>query len=152
MSNNIRIERMILDDGTIYAIALEEFDDAAWAMEVFNEFINDSCGYFFKAYQNDEIAGFCSMYHNTMKAQHFCKIMDLRVKQAFRRRGIAKALMLEVLDLAKKLGLDRTKLEVDTKSGAVKLYESLGFQIEEIEKNFYDDGADAYIMWRYESI
>ena len=46
-----------------------------------------------------------------------------------------------MLDTAKELGLDRTKLEVDTKSKAVKLYESLAFIIEETEKSFYDNGS-----------
>lgn len=150
MSNDIRVEKMSQDDSEIYAREIEEFDDAEWAFEVFNEFVNDPYGYFFKAYYCGEIAGFCSMYHNTMNAKHFCKIMDLRVKKDFRRKGVARALMLEVLAWAKRLGLDVTKLEVDTKSGAVKLYESLGFQIEKTEEKFYDDGADAYIMWRYE--
>lgn len=150
MSNNIRIERMMSEDIGVYSMELQVFDDAAWALNIFNEFINDPYGYFFKAYWNDEIAGYCSMYYNTMHTQHYCKIMDLRVKQAFRRKGIAKALMLEMLDVAKELGLDRAKLEVDVKNnGAIKLYEDLGFHVEETEKGFYDDGSDAYIMWRY---
>lgn len=105
---------------------------------------------FLRLILDDEPAGFCSVYYNTMNMHHFCKIMDLRVKPVFRRKGVARALMLEVLNLAKQLGLDRIKLEVETQNVALELYKSLGFEIEGIEKAFYDDGTDAYIMWRCE--
>lgn len=148
----IRIERMTPADTSGYATELAVFEDAAWALDVFNELIDDPCGYFYKAYYGDEQAGYASMYHNTMHAQHYCKIMDLRVKPAFRRKGIAKALMLTMLDTARDLGLNRAKLEVGiTNDGAFKLYETLGFKTEETEEDFYDDGTAAYVMWREES-
>ena len=70
---------------------------------------------------------------------------------AFRRKGIGKTLMQKMLDTAKELRLDRAKLEVSTKNPAVKLYEALGFKIEEFHENYYDkSGDEGYIMWWYD--
>ena len=83
----------------------------------------------------------------------YCKIGNIAVEKDFRRKGIGNALTLKVLETAKNLGVNRTKLEVCTKNyEAIKLYEALGFQIESTEKGFYDDGDDAYIMWHYSFI
>ena len=157
MNETIRIEKMTIDDiPAAYAINLEANKDDPWPMEWFKEDFNgvdpeEPTPYWFLAYYQDELAGFCGMYHNTSFAQHYCKIGTLAVSPAFQRKGIGKALMQKVLDTTKELGLDRAKLEVSTKNPAVKLYEALGFKIEEFHEKYYDkSGDDGYIMWWYD--
>jgi len=155
MSETLRIEKMTRGEiDAAYALYLSDVDDdpERYLINWFNETIDDPYGYFFAAYWGGEFVGWCGMYHQTAFATHYCKIGNIVVKKDFRRKGIGRALMLKMLGTAEKLGLDRTKLEVDTENGAVRLYESLGFQIEETEERFYDDGSDAYIMWRYSTI
>jgi ribosomal protein S18 acetylase RimI-like enzyme len=160
MSGFIRIEKMAPGDiGAAYALYLDNSDDDTerYVIDWLNETVGDPYGYFFAAYVGDELAGWCGMYHNTpisnpdITTPDYCKIGNIVVKKDYRRKGIGKSLVMKMLDTAKELGVYRTKLEVDTISDAVRLYESLGFKIEETVEMFYDDGSDAYIMWRYDN-
>lgn len=138
------------DIDAVYAMELEVFDDAPWPRDWFDEGVNDPDGYYFLAYSDSILVGYCGMYNVTSKTPNYCKIAKLAVKQDFRRRGIGNLLMHKMLDTAEQLGLDTVKLEVSTKNGAVKLYRSLGFKIEETIENYYEkSGEDAYIMWRF---
>jgi acetyltransferase len=62
-------------------------------------------------------------------ALHRAEVCKLLVHQRARRRGIARALMLELLRVAREI--NRTTLVLDTREGDPSnvLYQSLGFQI-----------------------
>lgn len=62
-------------------------------------------------------------------ALHRAEVCKLLVHQKARRRGVARALMLELLRVAR--DLNRTTLVLDTREGdpSNNLYQSLGFQI-----------------------
>jgi acetyltransferase len=62
-------------------------------------------------------------------ALHRAEVCKLLVHQKARRRGVARALMLELLHVAR--DLNRTTLVLDTREGDASnhLYQSLGFQI-----------------------
>jgi len=150
MFEGLRIEKLISENiDMVYDLYKTAFGERSSTLEWLNDSLTDPDAYIYVAYLADEFVAFCGMYHNTSITPHYCKIGNIVVKEKFRGKGIGKTLMKKMLDTAKELGLDRIKLEVDTKSNAVKLYESLGFIIEKTEKNFYDNGADAYVMWRY---
>lgn len=58
-----------------------------------------------------------------------CHISDLVVETAFRRRGIAKALMAEAEKKAKALGAERVSLTVwNFNESARELYDALGYE------------------------
>lgn len=60
---------------------------------------------------------------------HFPEVNALGVADAYRRRGVARALMTAAADMAKAMGGDRLGLAVEAdNTPAVRLYESLGFQ------------------------
>ena len=158
MNECINIRKMTASDiDVVYSLHLSDSDNDPnrYVIDWLNETVDDPCGYLFVAFWGDELAGYCGMYHNTstsnpeIQTSDYCKIGNIVVKSCYRRRGIGKSLMLKMLDTAKKFGVGKVKLEVDTKSEAVELYKSLGFQIKETEKSFYDDGDDAYIIWHY---
>ncbi len=52
------------------------------------------------------------------------------VRRPWRRRGLARALLVQSIEMFKAMGMAETALGVDTQnpSGALKLYESLGYQ------------------------
>jgi len=160
MSDIFTIAKMTAGDiGAAYALHLGSSDDdpSGHVIEWLNETVDDPFGHFFVAYWGDDMVAYCGMYHNTpisnpeISSPDYCKIGDIVVKKEFQGKGIGKRLILKVLETAKELGVGRTKLEVETTNErAVKLYESLGFKIEETVEGFYDDGADAYIMWHHQ--
>ena len=151
MGETLKIEKMTRDEvSSAYVLYLSEWaDPEGHQMNFFDETIDDPDGYFFVAYWSGEMAGWCAMHHGRDSDTPYCKICNMIVKKDFRRKGIGRALMLKMLDIADKLGPDRTLLEVDTENVALKLYESLGFRIVKTVERFYDYGGDAHKMCRY---
>jgi ribosomal-protein-alanine N-acetyltransferase len=75
-------------------------------------------------------------------------ITNLAVDRAHRRRGIARFMLTEILADARRRGLRTVYLEVrPTNTGALSLYQSLGFQVVGRRKGYYyDTGEDALVM------
>jgi ribosomal-protein-alanine N-acetyltransferase len=75
-------------------------------------------------------------------------ILNLAVASAWRRRGIARALVVEGIKLAQKKGATRAFLEVRASNReAQKLYSSLGFTGTFIRRDYYDlPVEDAVVM------
>lgn len=63
----------------------------------------------------------------------------ISVKKDYRGFGIGTKLMMEMLDLLKKLGYSKTSLAVQKANYAVKMYEKVSFEI-------IDENEDEYIM------
>ena len=59
----------------------------------------------------------------------------------FRSRGYGRAMMKAILELLKEKGYEKVSLSVQKENYAVKMYQSLGFQI-------WDDRDEEYIMIR----
>ncbi|GAB3942319.1 ribosomal protein S18-alanine N-acetyltransferase [Corynebacterium tapiri] len=78
-----------------------------------------------------------------------CEIHTIGVDPAFQRRGIARELMAQLLGAADDAQAP-TFLEVRTDNEpAIALYQSLGFEITGVRKNYYQpSGADAFTMLR----
>lgn len=75
-------------------------------------------------------------------------IVNIAVRQAYRRRGIGELLLLELLNLAIEKGANIITLEVrKSNTRAQKLYKKYGFDIKGIRRGYYlDDKEDAVIM------
>jgi ribosomal-protein-alanine N-acetyltransferase len=75
-------------------------------------------------------------------------IHNVAVHTAFRRHGIARLLLEQVISEARGRSLSRVTLEVrQSNIPAQRLYESLGFVIMGIRRGYYsDDGEDALAM------
>jgi tRNA threonylcarbamoyl adenosine modification protein YeaZ/ribosomal-protein-alanine acetyltransferase len=79
---------------------------------------------------------------------------NLAVVPSVRRRGLARRLLLEVLDAVRAAGDTRLTLEVRaTNAAAQALYRSEGFRLAALRRGYYrDNGEDALVMeWRPES-
>ncbi len=90
------------------------------------------------------VAGYI-VYWNVEDEMH---ILNLAVSSAFRRRGIAKLLVLSALRRAAHKGATRAFLEVRaSNTPAQKLYSSIGFTGSFVRRNYYDDPIeDAVVM------
>jgi ribosomal-protein-alanine N-acetyltransferase len=75
-------------------------------------------------------------------------IHNVAVHTGFRRHGIARLLLEQVISEARSRCLARVTLEVrQSNIPAQRLYESLGFAITGVRRGYYsDDGEDALAM------
>jgi ribosomal-protein-alanine N-acetyltransferase len=75
------------------------------------------------------------------------QIANVAVHEDFRRRGLARQLIMHVCDLAQRRNYRVAHLEVRrSNTAAWQLYESLGFQITTVRRNYYGPGEDALLM------
>jgi len=77
-------------------------------------------------------------------------VMNIAVEPAYRRRGIATALLDRLFELTAEDGRRGYTLEVRVSNAhAIALYERLGFQGRGIRRGYYTDNReDALIMWK----
>ena len=77
-------------------------------------------------------------------------VMNVAVIDAFRRRGIASTLLERLFDVTATDPRRGYTLEVRiSNTGAIKLYEQLGFEARGVRRGYYTDNReDALIMWR----
>jgi ribosomal-protein-alanine N-acetyltransferase len=77
-------------------------------------------------------------------------VMNIAVDPNVRRAGVATALLVRLFELTTGDGRRGYTLEVRvSNTGAINLYERLGFQPRGIRRGYYTDNReDALIMWR----
>jgi ribosomal-protein-alanine N-acetyltransferase len=77
-------------------------------------------------------------------------VMNVAVAHAFRRRGIAVALLERLFEVTASDPRRGYTLEVRVSNhGAIALYERLGFEARGVRRGYYTDNReDALIMWR----
>ena len=77
-------------------------------------------------------------------------VTNVAVHPEYRRLGIGRRIMNELMDRARSRGATRMTLEVRrSNTGAQRLYEELGFVAKGIRKGYYADlKEDAIIMWK----
>lgn len=115
-----------------------------WSLAMFVLELSKPSGVCLAAVENHRIAGYlvCSRYADVWH------LMNIAVDPPARRRGIATALLEEMITRA---GEDASyTLEVrPTNTQAIALYERFGFRSAGMRRRYYQDtGEDALIMWR----
>jgi ribosomal-protein-alanine N-acetyltransferase len=86
-------------------------------------------------YRKKVIGYLCADYKG-----HEARILNLAVHSEFRRRSVATLLMNETERRLKKRGCVFVYLKVrPSNNGAQRFYESLGFRVETVRKNYYGD-------------
>ena len=117
-----------------------------WSAKAFEEAIGKPDALYLAALEGDEILGYCGAYVILDEAD----INQVAVKASFRRQGIGKKLLEELLRQLEAQGIKAVTLEVrKSNRAAVALYESFGFVLEGQRKNFYEKPTeDAWIMWK----
>ena len=98
------------------------------------------------AFRGDTLVGyaFVSRY---VDAWH---VMNVAVADAYRRRGIASALLERMFEVTAADPRRGYTLEVRvSNAGAIKLYEEVGFRPRGVRRGYYTDNReDALIMWK----
>ena len=117
-----------------------------WSEKSFLDAIRDRNTLYLVAEDCGKIVGMCGLWQSFDEAD----VMNVAVDPAFRRCGVADALMGNLFLLGKERGISAFTLEVRSSNRpAIALYEKLGFVTEGIRKNFYSKPVeDALIMWK----
>jgi [ribosomal protein S18]-alanine N-acetyltransferase len=96
---------------------------------------------------NETVVGFGGVLHQVGEAH----ITNIAVAHAWRRQGIARALMVELLTAAVAGGAVSATLEVRVSNdSARRLYHQFGFAPVGIRPAYYPDGESAVIMWAHD--
>jgi ribosomal-protein-alanine N-acetyltransferase len=85
----------------------------------------------------------------TLQAEGDLGELSVRVAEHWRRRGLATALLRELLA---RVGGDTAQITLEVRrsnAGAIALYDGFGFRTAGLRRRYYqDNGEDALIMWR----
>jgi mycothiol synthase len=94
------------------------------------------------AWDGDQIVGMVLNFLNQEENEEYERqrgyTEDICVRRPWRKRGLARALLTRSLQMFQDMGMDNAALGVDTQnlSGALNLYESVGFRIEKRHSSF----------------
>ena len=90
--------------------------------------------------------GCCGLWKSFEEAD----ICNVAVREGYRRQGVARRMLLFLMDLGSRAGIERYTLEVRRSNlPALRLYEKLGFSVEAVRRNFYENPAeDALLLWK----
>jgi [ribosomal protein S18]-alanine N-acetyltransferase len=113
----------------LYAIEQQCFDEEAFSKQQINYLLSDYNTISLLAKVEDVTAGFVITHLEIDDASFFGHIITLNVASAFRRKGIAQALLGEIENLLKQKGISECRLEVrENNSAALKLYKKQGYK------------------------
>jgi ribosomal-protein-alanine N-acetyltransferase len=122
-----------------------EIFPSPWSMESFIGEINNEAANYIVMTHDDEVIGYGGMW-KVLDEGH---ITNIAVTKSFQGKGLGRALVEEMIDMAEKLGIKHVTLEVRVSNEkAIGLYKKLGFEIAGTRKRYYaDNNEDAYVMW-----
>ena len=143
-------------------LALREFtnDHVAGALEIERrvftdpwtaEFFRGELGHSMLYARVAELDGRLAGYSMAWLGSGVGHLGNLAVAPGFRRRGVARALVLDLLDQARRRDVDQITLEVRSSNFAAQwLYRAHGFRLAGLRRGYYrDNGEDALVLeWR----
>ena len=117
-----------------------------WSLEsLVSALANELC-VFFVATNGQEVAGYCGMHHIIDEGH----ILNLAVNVFYRRQGVARALLGELIGYAQQHSFALLTLEVRASNApAIALYSAAGFERVGLRKGYYKHPPeDAVLMSR----
>ena len=84
---------------------------------------------------DDQIVGWCDIIRKPMDGFRHTGRMGMGVLPEYRGAGLGRRLLMDTLDAARSIGIERVELEVfASNSSAIALYRKLGFVVEGTKK------------------
>ena len=127
-------------------VRIESTFRAPWTREMFLQELRqrDELAYSLVAVIDERVVGYALNWFVADEVH----IVNLAVHPHWRRRGIARYLLREVFDTARRRGMVIATLEVRCNNQpAIELYQSIGFREVALRKKYYaDNGEDALVM------
>ncbi|MBP5177639.1 MAG: ribosomal protein S18-alanine N-acetyltransferase [Clostridia bacterium] len=129
------------DNAEIAAIEKQSFADP-WSEDMFDPFFLTDTFYGLVAVEDGRIAGYVGAVYIFETAD----VVNVCVEKSYRRRGIAKRLLSDLVRDLSGMGVTRFLLEVRRSNApAIALYENCGFKKTGERKRYYEDTEDALI-------
>jgi ribosomal-protein-alanine N-acetyltransferase len=144
---NVQLRALETDDLEAVERIERESYPTPWSRSMFaTELAKPSSICFGAHVQNGELVGYL-IVSRYVDAWH---IMNIAVAHDYRRRGIAEALLERLFSVTADEAQRGYTLEVRvSNTGAIRLYERLGFTARGVRRGYYTDNReDALIMWR----
>ncbi len=136
--------RLMTEDDLAEVVALEKrCYPTPWSLQQFVAELENPVAAIILCEQNGELAGYVCYWLVAGELQ----ILNVATAPQFRRQGVAGQLLTRVFAECQSSGLSSAWLEVRSgNSGAIKLYQRLGFVANGVRRSYYRDGEDALLM------
>jgi ribosomal-protein-alanine N-acetyltransferase len=145
----VKIELRRLEAGDLDGVEKIEREayPTPWSRSMFDAELRKPSSLALGAFDDDGVLLGYAFVSRYVDAWH---VMNVAVAIAYRRRGIAVALLERLFDVTASDQRRGYTLEVRaSNSGAIALYERLGFESRGMRRGYYTDNReDALIMWR----
>jgi [ribosomal protein S18]-alanine N-acetyltransferase len=145
----VKVELRRLDAADLDRVEVIERESygTPWSRSMFDAELRKPSSLALGAFTGDDALVGYAFVSRYVDAWH---VMNVAVADAFRRRGIASALLGRLFEVTESDSRRGYTLEVRvSNSGAIRLYERLGFEARGIRRGYYTDNReDALIMWR----
>ena len=116
---------------------INHWNQNQWVNELEKDYVNAIA-----IYLNNSMAGVCVF----LKMYDELEIRYLSVHPSYKRRGLGKKLINNIIKECKNERITRIILEVSSKNmQALSFYEYFGFETISIRKKYYRDGSDALL-------
>jgi len=132
----------------IMAIEQDVFPEP-WSLNIFNSELALRRG---RSYRTGRIGKALAAYRGLMFVDEEAHVTTIAVAPDFQRRGVATAVMLDIVADARAEKKRHLSLEVAASNGRAQgLYRRFGFAPVGVRKNYYPvTGEDAFVMWAYD--
>jgi [ribosomal protein S18]-alanine N-acetyltransferase len=144
---NVELRGLDAQDLDVVEAIEQESYPTPWSRSMFDAELRKPSSLAIGAYtEAGDLVGYAFM-SRYVDAWH---VMNVAVALSFRRRGIASALLERLFSVTETDPRRGYTLEVRvSNTGAIRLYEQLGFEARGLRRGYYTDNReDALIMWR----
>lgn len=132
----------VRDLGKVYDLEVQLFPNP-WPLSFFEADLRVPGTIAFVVESDGNLVGYC-MSNVGKEGYH---ITNIAIAGEHQRRGIGSKLMHTLEAIAHERGCNRAYLEVRiTNKAAIQMYRKLGYKIDHVQKLYYMDGDDAYVM------
>jgi ribosomal-protein-alanine N-acetyltransferase len=144
---NVELRRLETQDLDVVEAIERESYPTPWSRSMFDAELRKPSSLALGAFTEENVLVGYAFVSRYVDAWH---VMNVAVVDEFRRRGIASALLERLFSVTSTDPRRGYTLEVRmSNTGAIKLYEQLGFEPRGVRRGYYTDNReDALIMWR----
>ena len=117
--------------------------ESPWSLKAFESELENPIAFYFVAISEEKVIGYCGYWWTFGEAQ----ITNVAVAPEYRQKGIASALMDEMINHCREMDVYSVTLEVRvSNNAAISMYEKYGFERVGLRPKYYDGKEDALLM------